>query len=191
MAYKNTQDNKIISLLLERNEEAIKLLEATYGNYCMTIINRILTNCQDATECMNDVLLKIWNSIPPNKPVNLGGYISKITRNTSLNIYEKNNSKKRAQDAWSVRIDELADCISGKSEIDEHINYELLLDALTDYLSHKNQTHRKIFIQRYFYFLELEEIALQVNMNQSAVRTILSRMRKELKHELLKKGIWT
>ena len=191
MAYKNTQDNRIISLLLERNEEAIKLLESTYGNYCMAVINRILTNYQDAKECMNDVFFKIWNSIPPNKPVNLLGYTGKVARNTALNIYEKNNSKKRAGDARTVRIDELAECISGSSEIDEKIDYELLLDALIEYLSHKKQTHRTIFIQRYFYFLELEEIALQVNMNQSAVRTILSRMRKELKQELLKKGIWT
>ena len=39
--------------------------------------------------------LKIWNSIPPNRPENLAGYLAKIVRNLALNCYEKKHAAQK------------------------------------------------------------------------------------------------
>ena len=62
-------DSEIIRLFLARDEQAIAETTAKYGKYCMTIAKDILDSEQDAEECVSDVYLKVWNSIPPaNEP---------------------------------------------------------------------------------------------------------------------------
>lgn len=82
-------DIQIVNLLFARQESGLKKLEEKYNKYCLTIANRILFDNEDSKECVNDAWLKIWNSIPPNRPENLAGYLAKIVRNLALNCYEK------------------------------------------------------------------------------------------------------
>ena len=58
-------DSDIIRLFFDRDEQAIAETTAKYGKYCMTIAKDILDSEQDAEECVSDVYLKVWNSIPP------------------------------------------------------------------------------------------------------------------------------
>lgn len=48
------EDNEIISCLLTRNEDAIAAIQNKYGSYCFQIANNILSNREDAEECVND-----------------------------------------------------------------------------------------------------------------------------------------
>ena len=88
-------DIQIVNLLFARQESGLKKLEEKYNKYCLTIANRILFDNEDSKECVNDAWLKIWNSIPPNRPENLAGYLAKIVRNLALNCYEKKHAAKR------------------------------------------------------------------------------------------------
>ena len=74
-------DQMIIKKLYERSEEAIKELSDKYGALCQGIANRILGNEQDAEECLNDALLAVWNTVPPEKPDPLSAYICRIWKN--------------------------------------------------------------------------------------------------------------
>ena len=76
-------DSKIVEMYFSRNEKAIEETSAKYGRLCYFIAYNILKNESDSDECVNDTYLRLWNSIPPNKPENLGAYTAKITRNTS------------------------------------------------------------------------------------------------------------
>ena len=62
-------DSDIIRLFFARDEQAIAETAERYGRYCMTIARDILDSEQDAEECISDVYLKVWTSIPPaNEP---------------------------------------------------------------------------------------------------------------------------
>ena len=70
------QDSQLLALFQSRDETALKEAELRFGAQCRGIAKRILGNSEDAEECWNDVLLRLWNTIPPAKPQYLAAYIS-------------------------------------------------------------------------------------------------------------------
>ena len=54
-------DQEIIHLLLARNEDGIAALHEKYGKRIFSLADHILRNEQDAEECLNDTILKVWN----------------------------------------------------------------------------------------------------------------------------------
>ena len=73
-----TTENQIIQLLTERDESALSIIEREYDSLCLKISLDILSNQQDAEECCNDALLRVWHSIPPTRPVSLRAYLVTI-----------------------------------------------------------------------------------------------------------------
>ena len=182
-------DIQIVNLLFARQDSGLKKLEEKYNKYCLTIANRILFDNEDSKECVNDAWLKIWNSIPPNRPENLAGYLAKIVRNLALNCYEKKHAAKRGGGQVEMSYDELSECMAGKGRVDENLEKNELSCIISKFLKQKGEQKRTIFIQRYFYFAEISDIADRMGMKESSVRSALSRMRKELKNYLEQEGI--
>ena len=81
----NIADDQIIALYFNRDQQAIAHTEKKYGGLCRKIANGILGNREDAEECLNDALLKLWDSIPPAKPKSLIAYLSVAVRNLACN----------------------------------------------------------------------------------------------------------
>ena len=124
------EDTEIVQLYLDKNQDAIIETAAKYGNYCTSIARSILGNKEDAEECVNDTYMNAWNSIPPNKPKLLSVYVGKITRNLSFNRYKRNNADKRGGSIVSEVLDELSECVSGKENVEEEIEYKELVKAI-------------------------------------------------------------
>ena len=89
-------DEKIIELFFARSEQGIRELDIKYGKVCRKLSYNIVSNRQDAEECVNDAYLGAWNAIPPAKPDPLLTYVCKIVRNISLNAYYRSESAKRS-----------------------------------------------------------------------------------------------
>ena len=79
------EDSQIVALFFSRSERAISAAAEKYEKYCRSIAFGILNDDVESEECVNDVLLKAWESIPPKKPSNLSGYLAKLTRNHAIN----------------------------------------------------------------------------------------------------------
>ena len=184
------EDEKIIELFLERNEEGIVQMQKKYSNYCGAVARRIVGSYEDAEECVNDTWLRAWNSIPPHQPENLAGYLAKIVRNLAISCYKKQHTIKRGGDNVTMALDELSDCISDGRRVEERMEQKVLTDAIAAFLRGKNELKRNIFIQRYFYLIEVKEIAVRFQMKENTVKSILYRMRKELGKYLQKEGIY-
>ena len=88
-------DKVIVQMYLDRDENAILKTKEKYEAYCYAISNNILGNYEDAQECVNDTYLRVWNSIPPQKPVRLSTYLGKIVRNLSFDKYMRNSARIR------------------------------------------------------------------------------------------------
>ncbi len=183
------EDEKIVELLLERNEEGIVQMQKKYNKYCSAVAKRIVANYEDAEECVNDTWLRAWNSIPPRQPENLAGYLAKIVRNLAISCYKKQHTIKRGGDSVTMALDELSDCISDGKRVEERMERRVLTDAITVFLRGKEEVKRNMFIQRYFYLMEVKEIAMRFQMKENTVKSILYRMRKELGKYLRKEGI--
>ena len=62
------EDEQLIELFLSRSDEAIPSLSDKYRRFCYSIIMKIDPDQRDIEECLNDLFLRIWNSIPPDNP---------------------------------------------------------------------------------------------------------------------------
>ena len=82
------EDQQIIGLLFQRSEIAIYALQQKFGGLCRSIISRILTDSRDVEECTSDTYLRVWNSIPPQRPARLDSYLARIARNVALDRYD-------------------------------------------------------------------------------------------------------
>lgn len=106
------EDREIVNLYWERNSNAIKETASKYGGYCKAIAKNILGNNEDAEECVNDIYLNTWNSIPPNRPNVLSTYLGKITRNLSFDRFRHRHADKRGGGEIELVLDELGECVS-------------------------------------------------------------------------------
>lgn len=187
-------DSDIVELFIKRDEKAIVQVTEKYGAMCKSIAFNILGNQSDSEECFNDVLYKLWDSIPPQKPSNLSGYISTIARNTAIDIYRRVSAEKRVPSELTVSIDELYDLTEETSqdfisEEEQREREETFLKVLNDFLSRQKKEYRQVFVCRYYYFDAVKDIADKFSMSESKVKSILFRLRCKLKKSLEKEGL--
>lgn len=181
-------DMEIISLFNKRDESALSAVSGKYGSICTGIAFNILRNHQDAEECVNDVYLKVWDSIPPEQPKSLSAFVGKITRNAAIDRYRKDNSEKRGGGEIPLVLDELAECVSGSSNVEENAERHDLLAAINRFLDALPADRRIAFVMRYCLCEDIKSIAQRLGVTQNNVSVNLNRTRKHLVSYLAKEG---
>ena len=179
-------DQDILQLYLARKEEAIAESKAKYGRYLHTVAYNILYDHEDASECENDAYLGAWNSIPPNMPKMLRTFLGKIARNAAINRYHQRKAEKRAAEV-EMAIEEYYECLpGGEMSTEDAVALKMLIDS---FLASLSPDARIVFLQRYWYFLSVKEIARVRGMSESAVKISLMRTRNKFKEYLAKEGV--
>lgn len=182
------EDEKIIEQFFARKESAITAVRDTYGSYCARIAGNILDSEEDVDEILNDTWLKVWNSIPPQRPENLKLYIARIVRNLSFDRFRSRNREKRGGGEPVLALQELSECIPSAECPDSRMEAAQLKQAVSAFLETLPRRDRKIFLLRYYYVETAPEIAARLGIRPTLVRTSLSRTRKKLKTHLMKEG---
>lgn len=181
------EDKRIIELFWERSETAIEETAKKYGRYLRYIAANVLGDELDSEEIENGTYLRAWNSIPPEKPNSLKGYLAAICRNLACNRYNANTAKKRGE--RELALDELSECVADSSQDSDLAEAFSLRRAIEVFLRSLDTRTRIIFLQRYFYTCPVREIAERYGMKESTVTMLLFRTRKKLKGHLMKEGI--
>ena len=171
----------IIERLERRDETAIELLKAYYGDYCYRIIYNQLCSHEETEEALNDVWLKIWNSIPPARPTHLRAYIAKAARNTAIDYIKRNSAERRS--GITTMLDEIAEVVPDAAKSDG-----FLKDTLNRFLRSLGPEEQRIFLRRYWYGANIEELAAELGCSQTRIANILHRTRKKLRKHLEKEG---
>ena len=181
-------DEAIVDLYWKRNENAIKVTDDQYGRMLSGLSYRVLSNWEDCKECVNDTYLKTWNSIPPHRPVHLGAYLSKITRQLSIDRWRKETSIKRGGSEYAVSLSELGDILEAGKDPETEMEARRLDEVIHSFLRSLPQQERFLFLERYFYFEPLKNAAKCCGMSESKAKSMLYRTRKKLRTILEKKG---
>lgn len=179
-------DPHIIRALFERAEDAIDALQQKFGSRLYATAMNILSNAQDAQECVNDTYLAVWNAIPPEQPDPLCAYVYRIGRNTALNKLRSSTAQKRLS-VYNVSLDELAECIPDTASLDA-LDARELGRTINRFLSTQKEDSRTIFLRRYWFGDSVKAIAQAMSMQESAVSVRLNRLRSRLKEYLRKEG---
>ena len=181
-------DKSIIDLYWARDELAISETDKKYGTYCRSIAYNILTNNEDADECVNDTYMGAWNSMPPHRPNALQIFLGKITRRLSIDRWRYNTAEKRGGSQTAVCLDELSDCIPSGSSPEKEAELHALQESYDRFIAGISQTERRVFLLRYWYLEPISAIAKTSHFSESKVRSMLHRTRQKLRNHLEKEG---
>ena len=180
-------DSEIIRQYEARSEQAIRETQQKYGRYCAAIAGRILPSDEDCEECVSDVWQRAWNAIPPAKPRNLQAYLGRITRNLALERLRSAKTQKRG--GVVLALSELNECVPGGETAEDAVLRRQLSEAVNRFLAGLPAQKRAVFVLRYWYLYSAAEIARRTGIRESTVRTILFRLRQQLKTHLEKEDI--
>ena len=181
-------DNGIIQLYWDRSDQAITATSEKYGHYCKAIAKNILSNEEDAEECVNDTYLSAWNAMPTHWPEHLATFLGKITRNLSFDKYRRDHAQRRGGGEIALVLDELADCVSDADNVEQIIDRQELIKTIDSFVRSLSTDKRNIFVRRYWYADSVSDIAKAYGMLQVTVSKTLERTRKQLKAYLTERG---
>ncbi len=180
-------DRDIVGLFLERDESAIREVSAKYTSYCSKIAANILGSYDEAEDCVNEALMKAWESIPPHEPEMLSTYLGKLTRNIAINRRRRTLAGKRGRGEAELVFEELSELIGSESVEHTHDLKELVRE-INEFLYTLPEIKRNIFVCRYWYCDSVPEIAAEFAINKNKVYITLNRVRKALREYLRKRG---
>ncbi len=182
------EDYQIVDLYWERSERAISETDTKYGRMLTGISLGLVHTNEDAEECLNDTYLAAWNSMPSERPIYLGAFLSKIIRRISIDKYRIAHSEKRG--GKDALLSELSECIPSEADVVKEYDNKLLAEALNRFLYSLDEEKRNMFVRRYFYSDPIDVIARGMNVGVGKVKTVLFRTRNALRNFLSEEGIW-
>ena len=183
-----TDEKQIITMIQNRDEQALTMMSDAYGDLCRRTAMNILGNERDAEESFNDALYSAWNAIPQNPPEHLQAYLITLTRRAAINRYRSENRQKRGGGQVPVALSELEECIASGENVEAQISRNALLAEMNRFLGTMSANKRHIFLERYGTLMPIHEIAEQHGMSEDAVKKALSRMRQALRKHLEQEG---
>ena len=181
-------DKRIIELFFARDEKAIEETEKKYGGLCRFIASNILALREDVEECISDILLALWNAIPPDRPADLRAYIGKAVRNRAHEITRGTNAWKRGGRVQIVG-EEFLSLLDDGTDLGADFEARRAGEIISRVLDSGNKTDKKLFFMRYWMGMEIERIREQTGFGESRIKTSLYRTRKKIAEELKKEGI--
>ncbi len=181
-------DEKIIELFWVRDERALDETQEKYKDLCMYVGAQILASNEDREECFNDLLLSLWNSIPPERPSNLRSYIGRSMRNHALNRSRDNNAWKRGKSFQTVGEEFLQTVEDGHSLADG-FEAKRAGEVVNRVLDSLGKDDRRIFIMRFYLGMSVADISQHLGFGESKIKVSVHRTRKKIAELMQKEGI--
>lgn len=182
------EDEQIVELYVRRDEAAIQRTQAKYGQRLRALSFGIVNDWQTAEECENDTYMEAWKSIPPHAPGNyLYPFLARITRHLSLNRCRERSRLKRSA-LISELSEEMEQCIPAPDDVECRIDDLVLRQAINGFLGTLSEEKRNVFLRRYWYLDSVAAISKRYALSQSKVKTMLFRMRGQLRSYFEQEG---
>ena len=174
-------DNQLLRRLRAHDQDALVQLNDRYYDYLCAVIMQILGRAgsyADAEEICNDTIHAVWNNENSIKDEKLKPYLVTAARNRA-------KSWLRRRGTLEMDLDEIELPDSGTTLEDTAIREELAA-AVRRAVDSMPRREREVFLRYYFYCQPGDEIARQLDIPASTVRSILSRGREKLRGKLMK-----
>ena len=178
------EDTQIIELYFARDERALTETDRKYGGLCCSTGRHILGSREDAEECWNDVMLKTWNKIPPERPLYFAAYLVTLMRNAALTLYEKLHAEKRGGAQTALVLEELENCLTAPDDVEAQVSEAETGEMIRRFVKMLSEDARNIFILRYVYMMPVKDIAERLSIGESKVKVSLHRSRAALRDYL-------
>ena len=177
-------EKSALRLLRHKDESALAWFIDRYAAYVSTIVYNIIgqiMTVSDVEEVTSDVFLVFWSNADKVNPNKIKAYIGGIARNKA-----KAKTREMGQD---IPLEDDTIILSGISleyTFEKHEQAKSIRLAV----SSMQNPDREIFLRHYYYCQPVAQIAEEMNMNISTVKTKLRRGRDKLKEKLSEGGCY-
>lgn len=174
---KNLSNEELVRQCMKGNQQAYRQLYDQYAPQMMGVCMRYAHSKAVAEDLLHDGFLKVFGSLDRLKdPQMLSAWIKRIMVNEAINYV--NRKMRRFDD-----LNEMDDTLMTDYQADyDHLDVEYLLEVIQN-LPDK---YRLVFNMKEIEGYQFEEIARKMNIEQSSVRSILSRARSMIKEKIEK-----
>ena len=170
--------------LKHHNETALAWFIERYAPYVNTIVFNIIGNKmsnRDIEEVSSDVFLVLWKNAEKIQPGKVKAYLSGIARNMAKDRLRGSGLDLPLEEDILIAL-----------ETDIHHDLEMReqVRLVNQAILNMEYPDREIFLRHYYYYQPLSQIAAEMAINISTVKTRLRRGREKLKDELKKGGFY-
>ena len=162
------------------SQDALAWFIQRYGASVSTIIHNIIgqrMSNADVEEVASDVFLALWNNAGKILPNAARSWLATVARNTAR------SRLRRASD--TLPLDEEAVIVDDRTPEATLERREQAVRVRMALLS-LNPVDREVFLRFYYYYQKTADIAADMGLNESTVRTKLNRGRAKLRDFLLR-----
>lgn len=161
---------------------ALEAVIGAYSPYVCAIARNIIQpplQPEDVEEIASDVFLRLWEHAAEVKPGKLRAWLAAVTRNSARDRLRAMRLAEPLDD------DCLLLSIPGPEDGIVRLELRELTRRAVDALP---EPDRSIFKRHYYLYQKTDEIALELSLNASTVRTKLARGREKLRQTLIEGG---
>jgi RNA polymerase sigma-70 factor (ECF subfamily) len=168
---------------------ALEKLIDIYAGYVTVIVKNIIgayMSEEDIEEAVSDVFLSVWNNSDKintdEEFISVKAYIAAIARNTAK------NKLRELRPHESLPDDEIL--IDDSSFYEQSIRIEAAeqKEIINEALLKMNEEERNIFLRYYYYYEKIADISRALSINESTIKSRLSRGRKHIKQAFAERG---
>jgi RNA polymerase sigma-70 factor (ECF subfamily) len=172
------REEKIVQKIQNSYPDGLQALMDRYIPYVSAVVWGILHDAmtaQDAEEVVSDVFLAAWNQAEDLQPGKVKAWLGAVARNMAKNkLREMGRDLPLEEDVLELPDDTPMGNLERAEE-------KRLVQAAVDSLPPKD---REIFLRHYYYGRSIVQIAREMKMPESTVKTRLRRGRIKLKEYL-------
>lgn len=175
------KDALIVKYIKKKREKGMEMLIDNYRGIITSVVRKHLGVLQSyEEECVNDVLLAVWNNIDSfdRQKNELKNWICAIAKHKAID-YKRKYIKKINTEKIESNI----------SYIDKNLIQKEIQEEIEEMLDCLNNRDKELFKKYYLEDFDLEEIAVDTNTNVSNLYNRLSRGRKKIKENYMKKEV--
>lgn len=169
-------EENFILKLKKRNEKALNYVVDNYGGIIKAVVKKHLYNLQSVQdECINDVLLAIWNNINSfdEERSTFKNWIMGIARFKSIDYKRKYLKHLEYEDIDNVNL--------VKEDFSEELIKDELSEEIDEMMKCLKEKDRQIFYKLYIEEKEIEEVSSDMAIKKDVIYNRISRGKKKIK----------
>jgi len=171
-------EKRAVRALKQKDSDALAWIIGHYAGYINTIVYNIIGHTMtapDIEEVASDVFFALWRNTEKVEERKLKAYLGSIARSKAKDKLRELDIALHIEDDLILVSDTTPEGTFNEQE------QQLLVKKAVLSMKHPD---REIFLRHYYYYQSILEIAEEMNMNVSTIKTKLVRGREKLKTAL-------
>lgn len=178
------KDLEFIKALKKKEPKALDYIVDNYSNLIFKIANGILNDRELSKECVNDVILKIWNNSKAfNREENkFNLWVMAISKYTAIDMLRREKKHYGNEELDNV-------IIAYEDNIEEKIINNETIENVRKQINKMSSVDKEIFLKKFFEDKSSKDVAKELGVTEKFINLRIFRGRKKLKEKFSRERV--